>query len=38
MKIQCDCGEIIPDKRIVKLYDGDFAYDCPNCGNQRLYG
>lgn len=38
MMIECDCGERIPQERIVKLADGDFVYNCPNCGEQRLYG
>lgn len=38
MKIECDCGEIITQKQIVQLDDGDFVYDCSNCGEVRLYG
>jgi len=38
MQIECDCGEIITQERIVQLDDGDFVYDCPNCGEVRLYG
>ena len=35
MKIQCDCGEWIT-QGIVKLDDGDFVYQCPNCGSGSL--
>jgi len=38
MKIEFDCGEIIIQERIVQLDDGDFVYNCPNCGEIRLYG
>jgi predicted RNA-binding Zn-ribbon protein involved in translation (DUF1610 family) len=36
MLIKCDCGEIITQKHIVQLDDGDAIFFCPNCGEQRL--
>jgi len=38
MKIECDCGEIIIQERIIQLDDGDAVFCCPNCGEVRLYG